>query len=253
MLGHTDAGKCVSADTLIQLADGRIARADEIFERYKTGAAIERPDGVAYEANDLNLLSTSPEGNVSTRRATHVWKLRADRLVEVRTRAGYSVKCTPEHKFLAMSSNGELSYVEAQNLSLGDHLVIPTKVNVSSKGLSAVKSGILARLSDDFLVKVSTTFKGQMVGFAKGRRQRLGEEFGDSQFIFHLEKGYFRASVFRKATLAMGISLEVAYDEIEGIKFASPKRRASHDRRGLQCPRTARVRGARVRRRAASR
>jgi len=237
VLGHTDAGKCVSADTLIQIADGRIARADEIFERHKTGAAIERPDGVAYEANDLKLLSTTPEGNVTTRRATHVWKLRADRLVEVQTRAGYSVKCTPEHKFLAMSANGELSYVEAQNLSLGDHLVIPTKVNVSSKGLSEVKSGILARLSDDFLVKVSTKFKGQMVAFAKGRMQRLGAEFGDSQFIFHLEKGYFRASVFRKATLAMGVSLEAAYDEIEGVKFASPKRRATHRSPWITVPR----------------
>jgi len=228
VLGHTDAGKCVSADTLIQLADGRIAAADKLFEDYKSGQPMERPDGVAFEAKDLQLLSTSPEGKVTAKRASHVWKLRADLLIEVMTKAGYSVKCTPEHKFLAMSANGELSYVEAQKLSLGDHLVIPEKVNVSSKGLGAIKVEVLTRLSDDFLIKASKSLKAQMVAFSDGQRQRRGDEFGDSQFIFHLSRGYFRASVFRKAVSAMGISLDAAYDQIESIKFASPKKRASH-------------------------
>src|SRR2546427_8081941 len=100
VLGHVDSGKCVSGDTLIQLSDGRISRADEIFEKFKAGAPIERPDGVAYEANCLDLLSASTEGKVASRRATHVWKLHADRLIEVQTKAGYGVRCTPEHKFL---------------------------------------------------------------------------------------------------------------------------------------------------------
>ncbi|HVC26554.1 MAG TPA: translation initiation factor IF-2 [Nitrososphaerales archaeon] len=228
VLGHTDAGKCVSAETLIQLADGRIARADALFDEFKSGPPIDRPDGVAYEADRLELLSTSPEGKVAPRRASHVWKLHADRLIEVQTKAGYSVRCTPEHKFLAMSVKGELSYVEAQKLTLGDHLVIPTKVDVASRGLGAVKSGILTRVSDDFLIKVSEALRLKMAAFADGRRQELGREFGDDQFIVHLERGYFRASVFRNAASAMGIPLQTAYDEIDGIKFASPKRLASH-------------------------
>ena len=236
VLGHTDAGKCVSADTLIQLADGRVARADKLFENFKSGDPIARPDGVAFEANDLELLSSSPEGKVTPGRASHVWKLKADRLIEVQTKAGYSVKCTPEHKFLALSANGELSYVEAQNLSMGDHLVIPAKVNVASRGLGAIKSGILTRLSDDFLIKVSAPLRGQLTAFSNRRRQKLGKEFGDSQFIFHLGKGYFRAGVFRKAVSAMGITLEAAYDQVEGIKFASHKRRASHRSPWIRVP-----------------
>ncbi|HUI01649.1 MAG TPA: translation initiation factor IF-2 [Nitrososphaerales archaeon] len=228
VLGHTDAGKCVSAETLVQLADGRISRADRLFEEYRSGQAIERPDGVAFEANNLQLLSTSPEGKVVPSRASHVWKLKAERLIEVQTKAGYSVKCTPEHKFLTMSSSGDLSYVEAQGLSLGDHLVIPTRVRVSSKGLDGVKSEILRRLSDDFLVKASAPLRARMVAFSDRRRQEVGRDFGDSQFTFHLEKGYFRASVFRKASSAIGLSLAAAYDHVDGIKFASPKRRASH-------------------------
>jgi translation initiation factor 5B len=237
VLGHTDAGKCVSADTLIQMADGRVTRADSLFENFKSGRPIERPDGVAFEAGDLELLSTSPEGRVTAKRASHVWKLRADRLIDVQTKAGYSVKCTPEHKFLTMSPEGELSYVEAQKLSLRDRLVIPAKVNVSSRGLQVVKSGILSRLSDDFLLKVSTSLKDRIVAFTNGRRQRLGKEFGDPQFVFHLERGCFRASVFREATSAIGVSLEQAYDQVEGIKFASSKRRASHGSPWITVPR----------------
>ena len=228
VLGHTDAGKCVSADTLIQLADGRVARADALFQEFKSGQPIERPDGVSFEAKGLELLSTSPEGRVIAKRASHVWKLRADRLIEVTTKAGYAVRCTPEHKFLAMSANGELSYVEAQRLSLGDHLVIPARVNVTSNGLEAVKSRILARLSDDFLVRASQPLVAKLVAFSNGRRQRVGKDLGDSQFIFHLEQGYFRASVFRNAVKEVGISLADAYDQVEGVKFASRKRRASH-------------------------
>jgi len=228
VLGHTDAGKCVSADTLVQLGDGRVARADKLFLDYKSGQPIERPDGVAFEANNLELLSTSPEGKVTCKKVSHVWKLKADRLIEVETKAGYAVKCTPEHKFLAMSANGELSYLEAQHLTLGDHLVIPARVAVASKGLDAVKSGILSRLSDDFLIKASPALKEKLVALSNRRRQKLGVEFGDSQFTFHLERGYFRASVFRTATAAAGFSLANAYDQIEGVKFASPKRRASH-------------------------
>src|SRR5271157_5958624 len=99
VLGHTDAGKCVAGDTLIQLSDGRITEAKQVFEEHRTGEAINRPDGVVYKASGLELLSVGPEGRVVPKRVTHVWRLHADRLVEVQTKAGYSVRCTPEHKF----------------------------------------------------------------------------------------------------------------------------------------------------------
>ncbi len=236
MLGHVDSGKCVSGDTLVQLADGRISTASSIFEKFKSGDPIQRPDGVAYEATDLFLLSTAPEGKTVPKRATHVWKLHAEKMIEVQTKAGYSVKCTPEHKFMVMSKAGNLGYVEAEKLSLGDHLILPVRVEVMPKGLPAVKESILSRLSDVFLIKVSASLNDKILAFSKGRRAKVGALVGDPQFLFHSDKGYYRASTFRKVVALMGLPPARAYDEIDRIKSASPKKRASHNSIWISLP-----------------
>jgi len=226
VLGHVDSGKCVSGDTLLQLADGRIAEASRVFETYKTGGAIERPDGVVYEASGLELLSASPSGTVEAKRVTHVWKLHADRLVSVQTRAGYSIRCTPEHKFLVMQRTGELGFVEAGRLSLEDHLALPVRVNVRNRGLDPVKAAVLGRISDDFLIRVSPALNERIEALAKPLRAR--EKFGDKLFRFHFKKAYYRAGVLREIVSALKISPAEAYDCIEAVKFASQKSRASH-------------------------
>src|ERR1035438_3604277 len=228
VLGHVDSGKCVSGETLIQLADGRILEASRVFEAHKTGEPTRKPDGEVYEARDLEVLSVAPDGRVVPRKVSHVWRLKADRLVNVSTKAGYSVKCTPEHKFLSMSKEGELRYIEAEKLALGEHLLLPSRTSTTQRDLLKVKSEILTRISDDFLIKVSPSLNEKIATFSRGRRMKLGVELGDPQLLFHVEEHYFRATIFRKLVSALGIELENAYDSVRGIKFASRKRRASH-------------------------
>ena len=67
VLGHVDSGKCVSGETLIQLADGRILEASRVFEAHKTGEPTRKPDGEVYEARDLEVLSVAPDGRVVPR------------------------------------------------------------------------------------------------------------------------------------------------------------------------------------------
>jgi len=237
VLGHVDSGKCVSGETLIQLADGRILEARQAFERYKTREPVKKPDGEVYEADNLHVLSVAVDGRVVSRKVSHVWKLRADRLIAVTTKAGYSVKCTPEHKFLSMSKGGELRYIEAEKLVLGDHLLLPARTRTNQDGLLKVKSETLSRISDDFLVKVSPALNERIAAFSRGRRERLGTEMGDRQLRFHIKQRYYRASVLRKLVGMLGISLEDTYGSVEGIKFASKKRRASHRSPWIKLPR----------------
>lgn len=238
VLGHVDSGKCVSGDTLIQLADGRTIEAQHLFEKYKTGQPIRKPDGEVYEADGLEVLSVEKDGKVVPRRVTHVWELRADRLIDVHTKAGYSVKCTPEHKFLVITGAGELTYIEAERLRLGDHLVVPLRVNVVQSGLERIKSEILSRLSDDFLVEVSPSLKDRIASFSRRHRQAIGARLGDSQFSFHVWKGYYRAGIFRKVLTALDLPPGEAYNEIKGIKFASKKRRATHRSPWIRLPKS---------------
>ncbi|MBI3841325.1 MAG: translation initiation factor IF-2 [Thaumarchaeota archaeon] len=238
VLGHVDSGKCISGDSIIQVADGRMMEAEKLFEELRSGEPVEVPDGVAYPARGVGLLSVTPEGKVVERNVSHVWKLHSDTLVTVHTRAGYSVKCTPEHKFLAMNGTGNLEYVEAGKLRLGDHLALPAKTEVQQPNLERVKSEILRRISDDFLVRVSSSFNQKVAKFSSGRKSALGNDLGDGQFRNHVKAGYYRARVFMKLAAALGIPLSAAYDSIDGLKRASPKMRAGHTSPWIRIPKT---------------
>jgi translation initiation factor 5B len=220
VLGHTDAGKCVSEETLIQLADGRILEAWQVFENYKTGEAIQKTDGVVHEANDLRVLSADAEGGVVPRKVSHVWKLKADKLIRISTKPGYSVKCTPEHKFLSVSRGGDLRYIEAEKLVLGDRLVIPSKITTTEDSLAKVKSGILSRLSDAFIVRTSASMNGKIAGLSDGRRRVAATHAGDERPISSVEPGCYSPGVLRKLLGRLGVSLADGYDSVLGIKLA---------------------------------
>jgi translation initiation factor 5B len=228
VLGHVDSGKCVSGDTIIQLADGRLIEAQTLFETYKTGESIPQPDGVVYEAKGLRALSVDSEGKVVPRSISHLWKLHSDRLVSVSTKAGYVAKTTPEHKFLVMTQSGEAAFVEAEKLRLGDFLLVPSRSSVVQSSLGKIRELILAKLSDDFLVRVTPTLNRRIAAHTRGRRVKFGAELGDRNFLFHVERGYYRASIFRTVVSQLRIPLGEAYDSVMNIKFTSKKRRATH-------------------------
>ncbi|MGA2198581.1 MAG: GTP-binding protein, partial [Nitrososphaerales archaeon] len=134
------------------------------------------------------------------------------------------------------SREGDLRYVEAEKLVLGDHLMLPSRIGTTQDDLLRAKSEILARISDDFLVRVSASLNERVAVLSRGRRVRMGIELGDEQLLFHIEQGYFRASIFRKLVAALGIPLGSAYDSVTGIKFASKKQRASHKSPWISLP-----------------
>lgn len=224
ILGHVDSGKCVSGDTSIQLADGRILEARDVFETFKEGEPIARPDGYAFAARGLKLLSVGPDGKAAPHVASHVWKLRADKLVRVGTKAGYSVRTTPEHKFLVMNSAGDITYVEAERLRLGDYLMLPTRTYVEQGGLDSIKTAILDRISDDFLIRPSPELTERIMELSGGKYKELGSKVSDGRLRYHLTKRYFRSSVYRKLISELGLTKAGGYDRIAEVKIASRSR-----------------------------
>ncbi len=238
-MGHVDSGKCVSGETLLELADGSIIEARKAFEMFRLGAPVERPDGVVYKASGLKVLSVEPDGSVIGRNVSHVWKLRSDRLVRVGTMAGYEVRTTPEHKFLTMTSTGEPAYVEASRLRLGDFLLVPVRTSIEDSGLKATKKQILRALPDDFLIRVTPEFNEHIRrSFARGRRKQAGRRMGDLLFAYHMRKGYYRASVFRLLLKRFGVDPGDGYDHISELKFATRKRLASHKSPWIRIPKS---------------
>jgi translation initiation factor 5B len=201
VLGHVDSGKCVSGDTLLQLADGRILRADVVFEHYRRGEPMMLPDGVVHPAEGLSLVSVSPEGVPEPRRVTHVWRLKARRLVRVETGAGYAIETTPEHKFLVSVEGGEPRFVEAERLRPGDRLLAPSLVPISPWSLDRLKSEILQRLPGELLARVDAAADEKIRGLRRGL-QDAGEG------------GLYPISVLRELGGMLGLSGDQTYDAI---------------------------------------
>lgn len=229
VLGHVDSGKCVSGDTLIELANGLIVPAKTAFEKYKTEQATPLPDGVVHEASGLEVISVLEDGTSTPKKVSHVWRLHSDRMVKVTTRAGYQVTTTPEHKFLVFTSGGETKFVEGEKLRLGDHLLIPSRANTANADFESTRLLALSKLSDDFLLRVSEELNKEIESYCKKQGvHTLGKRLADQSLWFHVRKGYYRVSILRKIAASIGIAHGRLFNSITHIKFASKKRRASH-------------------------
>ena len=245
VMGHVDHGKCVEGETLLELGDGRLITAENAFEEFKCGDPIDQPDGAVYQAKSLNLLSVDEDWHVAQKSVSHVWKLNADKLVHIKTKAGYDIKTTPEHKFLVLTESGRLEYRESGKLKLGDSILIPSKTTIVPIGISELKHKMFLRLGDEFLVKVSAELNQKIENYCSKKVYKIGNEIGDKNFYDHVTKGFYRPSVLRKIIALMpDVDESVIYDHIEKIKSSSTKWRAGHTSLWLKIPHTGEELGA---------
>ena len=208
------------------MADGALVEAKTAFEEFKCGGPIQRPDGEVFAAKDMSVLSVGADGRVAPRPVSYVWKLKSDRLIRVRTKSGYELCTTPEHRFLVMRPTGEEAYVEAERLRLGDFLLIPARSPVSQSEPEVIKTLILGRLSDDFLIKPTPDVQRRLRQSVSGSVARTGAEIGDHILEHHMKVGYHRASTYRKLLERARIPFHVGYDGIHRIK-STPSSRAA--------------------------
>jgi replicative DNA helicase Mcm len=122
LIGDPGTGKCVRGDTTVTLADGTQHKIRNLVE-----SNLENPqpidDGVWDEA-DLEVPSLAPDGTLTQRRATKVWKREApEKMYEVRTASGREVTVTPSHPLFVPSSFGHEA-VRADELSEGQFVAV---------------------------------------------------------------------------------------------------------------------------------
>ncbi len=239
VLGHVDHGKCVTADTEIVLADGSIHPIKEIYDSF---SAKTRPsttkDGEIIDVSKagLRLLSIDEYGSIKPKRASHLWKRRAERVIEVSTKHGSKVKVTPEHPFFSLDSEGNVTKVRADELEAGDFILVPSKVPSPRITLRKYKQLLLLKLAEspDFLAFVHPALTEEL--------RDLLRHTPNSKLIANHPYDCLRHNRFRVAdliTLSKGrIPLEKVYDSIESVKFSTTKQRASHAALLMQLPKT---------------
>ena len=108
IVGSRGAGKCLSGDTLVQLADGRMEKIRDLVESRiaKAKKIIDVGDGVCAECDDLQVLTLTTDLKIKPAPATRVWRRTAPANVyRVKLASGKKIECTPEHPFFVPSGN----------------------------------------------------------------------------------------------------------------------------------------------------
>src|SRR3989338_9126255 len=87
-VAHIDHGKCVSPETRLQLADGRLSRADELFETLRAGSTVAQKDSdrIVFDVSHKNFIVFSlnkETGEIEKKPVSHAWKLSGGKTVRV--------------------------------------------------------------------------------------------------------------------------------------------------------------------------
>ena len=111
LFGLYGCGKCVHGKSNIQLSDGNIIRAENLYEGYGGRFNEENiEDGKIIDISNENLFvpSFNPQTlKIENKKATHLWKLKKEELIEIKLNNGndYSIKVTPDRKSTRLNSS----------------------------------------------------------------------------------------------------------------------------------------------------
>ncbi len=128
--GPFGSGKCVSGDTPVIMADGKVLSIEEIFEKYDDGN-LEGDEKIVVVPGGINLLSLK-DSRVTKSHSSLIYRGKSDALVTIRTKSGRSVMVTPVHRLFSVNEMGEISEVMAMDLRPGDRILSAGKISVAA-------------------------------------------------------------------------------------------------------------------------
>jgi Flp pilus assembly CpaF family ATPase/intein/homing endonuclease len=122
--GGTGSGKCISGETDILLADGKLVKIEDIANRIFDEGKIEENGTCAIPNKlDISVKAWSPEtGKIEDKKVNRVWRRTAPKsLYRITTKSGRIVDVTPEHPFYFIGENG-VELCETSALEEGQHI-----------------------------------------------------------------------------------------------------------------------------------
>jgi DNA replicative helicase MCM subunit Mcm2 (Cdc46/Mcm family) len=150
LIGDPGTGKCVDGDTRVTLSDG-----SEVVIRNLVERNLEDPisvDDGYYQEVDFEVPSLNPDGSVTQKRATKVWKREApDRMYRVRTESGMELEVTPSHP-LFVPEDGGFAPKRADELTEGEFVATAPSFDAVPDGGTTGDAGFrVGRSTDDAL------------------------------------------------------------------------------------------------------
>lgn len=144
----TGVGKCLKRDTMISTNQGLIPIQEVVVG-----------DKVNCINNDLNDLSTSE--------VTQIYNFYDEKVINIKTKLGYSLGGTPEHKIVVLNENGNLQWKKLIEITNTDYLLI-SKEHLHPKEYYRIDYKIIAK-------KGQTNFRPLNIDFIN---EEIGEFLG---------------------------------------------------------------------------
>ncbi|MCX6798890.1 MAG: elongation factor EF-2 [Candidatus Diapherotrites archaeon] len=223
-VAHIDHGKCVAPHSRVQLADGRVLSAEQLYaESVLSGEKVRETKSETIFAlkKPITVFSVNRNtGKIEKKCISHAWKLRGGKTLRVSLRNGNTISTTPEHKYLVFDGI-KFGFKEAKELRIGERITVARKLSCES-GINIEAEALRLLAQKRFYVfldkqsrealKLKILEKGLPFFCAATKR-----EIKKSTFTHCLNKGRYLLSDFVSLCTCIGFGLEEASGWIERI------------------------------------
>jgi intein/homing endonuclease/uncharacterized protein (DUF362 family) len=201
--------KCVHPDTRIPMADGTLARIEDLVEGELRAGAIPLldEDGDVFISRNVPLWSLTPDGSTVSQQTLLFWRtpLNGHPLWRVRTKTGREVLVSAEHPFLTPHG-----WRKASELTSGDRIAIPRRIRVQGRPQPLPRLSATLKIDD---VDIAT------IPFRPGRK-----------FSVEFQKEVVRAYLSGETLEQIAARHGVRWQSLQSIlrRYRVPMRRMKH-------------------------
>ncbi|MDY6770977.1 MAG: DUF87 domain-containing protein [Candidatus Nanohaloarchaea archaeon] len=145
VLAKTGAGKCVSGETPILLADGTTKPIREIFEEHAARTVHENEDETLVRLDDVQVQSLDGNRQIGSSEAVFGYRKEEDTVITITTESGREITVSEEHPLL--TAEEDISFTEAADLEEGHHIAVPRTTDATEDATLSLSPDLQARSS----------------------------------------------------------------------------------------------------------
>ncbi len=235
---HIDHGKCISGGSRLILKDGSVLSAEELFRISENSGkkAFEDSNKVIFDVKELGLAAISLNkmtGGMEYKPIEYAWKLIGGDTIKIRTRNGFEIETTPEHKYIVLE-NMQFKEKEAGKLKLNDRIVCAKSISIDN-GLNLKQYFLLRLANKNFYAKLNQDYASNLKSLILSAglaaiTAKIGTELKPKSFYHGAWKGRYKLSDLISLAQEFSISISDLYDNIKIISYRSGKKegKSSH-------------------------
>ncbi|MBI3413687.1 MAG: Flp pilus assembly complex ATPase component TadA [Candidatus Aenigmarchaeota archaeon] len=200
--GGRGSGKCLSGDTLVQLADGNIVPIKVIVDNeFKINRPMKIGNDQICLPEGIELLALNDRMKLERTKVTAVWKRPNDKkLIKIKTKKGKTVLTTQEHPYFCLSES-EFSKIRADEIKPSMMIATPRYISIEDTNIDEFT---ISDIPDDSYINLPKKSILNKTG-------NLSADDEDLQAIRKIRSKVIKAKLFKK----LASKNEFEFDQIE--------------------------------------